>query len=284
MKQIPKEVIPDLVDFYSRSSMAMFGQDPLTPLLVAHFYDWLLEVESALHPERLSGLRRPFGLAMSLENERDLEASLRMNFLAFCRRAPELAEKYIRSVARRSPGDHIAEEIMKFRGTAAQAAPAALADLTLRTLIPTEDDEDFGASPRQHGPFGVGDTAYFPSSPNQGPFLELLTYAPEHGLRVVRELIGHAVKYYAGDHDPGKNAVIIRFPDGERKFPWRNCYNWSHGDGNSSIATSALMALEAWGHIGQRRRPPLSPSSHLRISYMISMVLSSTARTLMEFA
>jgi len=248
MKEIPKEVIPDLVDFYSRWSMAMLGQDPITPHLLVHFHEWVAEVESALHPEHVSGLRRPFGLAMSSENERDLEASLRLNFLAFCRRAPQLAEQYLRSVAQRRPGDHIAEEIMKFRGTAAQAAPAALADLTLRTLIPADDDEDFGASRRDHGPFGIGDTSYFPSSPNQGPMLELLTYAPEEGLRVVRELVGHAVSYYAGDRDPGDNAVIIRFPDGERKFPWLNCYNWSHGGGRSSIATSALMALEAWGH------------------------------------
>ena len=248
MKEIPNEVIPDLVDFYSRWSMAMLGQDPITPVLLAHFYDWLTEIESALHPELLSDLRRPFGLGMSLEGQRDLESSLRMNFLAFCRWAPGLAEKYLRSVTQRKPGDHIAEEIMKFRGTSAQAAPAALAGLTLRTLIPAEDKEDFGASRLEHGPFDVGDISYFPSSPNQGPFLELLSYAPEHGLRVVRELIGHAVRYYAGDRDPGDNAVIIKFPNGERKFPWLNCYNWSRGGGNSSIATSALMALEAWGH------------------------------------
>jgi hypothetical protein len=184
MKEIPNEAIPDLADFYSRWSMAMFGQDPITPYLLAHFYEWLVEVESASHPDHYTGLRRPFGLAMSLESERELEASLRLDFLAFCRRAPELAEQYLRSVAARRPGDQIADEIMKFRGTAALAAPAALADLTLRTLIPADDDEDFGASRRDHGPFGIGDTSYFPASPNQGPMLELLTYAPEQGLRV----------------------------------------------------------------------------------------------------
>jgi len=248
IKQIPNEVIPDLADFYSRWVMAMLGQDPITPHLLAHLYRWLVEVEAALHPDHFTGLRRPFGLEMSLENERELEASLRLNFLVFCRRAPELAEKYLRSVAARRPGDQIAEEIMKFRGTAAQAAPAALADLTLRTLIPPDDDEDFGSPTRDHGPFGIGDASYFPASPNQGPMLELLTYAPEQGLRVVRELMSHAVRHYAGDRDPGENAIVIRFPEGECKFPWLDCYNWSHGGGYSSIATSTLMALEAWGH------------------------------------
>jgi hypothetical protein len=248
IKQIPNEVIPDLADFYSRWVMAMLGQDAITPHLLEHLYGWLVEVEAAVHPDHFTGLRRSFGLEMSLENERELEASLRLNFLAFCRRTPELAEKYLRSVAARRPGDQIAEEIMKFRGTAAQAAPAALADLTLRTLIPADDDEDFGSPTRDHGPFGIGDTSYFPASPNQGPMLELLTCAPEQGLRVVRELISHAVRHYAGDRDPGENAIVIRFPEGEREFPWMNCYNWSHGGGHSSIATSALMALEAWGH------------------------------------
>ena len=101
MKEIPNEVIPDLVDFYSRWSMAMLGQDSMTPHLVAHFHEWLTEVESALHPARVTGLRRPFGLAMSLENERELESSLRSHFLAFCRRAPQIAEQYLRSVIRR---------------------------------------------------------------------------------------------------------------------------------------------------------------------------------------
>ena len=248
MKDIPNAVIPDLADFYSRWSVAMFGRDAITPYLLGHLHEWLVEVESMLHPDHFKDLRSPFGLSMSLENERELEASLRLHFLAFCRRVPELAEQYLRSVIALRPGDQIADEIMKFRGTAAQAAPVALAELTLRTLIPVDDDEDFGSSRRDHGPFGIGDTSYFPASPNQGPMLELLTYAPKQGLRVVRELIGRAVQYYAGDVDPCGNTIVLKFPEGERTFPWLDCYHWSHGGGRSSIATSALMALEAWGH------------------------------------
>jgi hypothetical protein len=248
MATIPNDVIPDLADFYGRWLMATFGQDPMTPYLLAHLHAWLVELESALHPDHFTDLPRPFGLAMSLENEREVEASLRLNFLAFCRYAPELADRYLRSVNARRPSDPIADEIMKFRGTAAQAAPAALADLTLRTLIAVDDDHDFGSLRRQHGPFGIGDTSLFPASPSQGPMLELLIFAPEQGLRVVRELIDHAVKFYAGDRDPGENKIVIKFPEGKRTFPWQDCYHWSHGGGNSSIATSALMALEAWGH------------------------------------
>ena len=63
--------------------------------------------------------------------------------------------------------------------------------------------------------------------------LELLTYAPEQGLRVVRELIGHAVKYYAGDRDPGDNkSSSSNFPMANGNSHGVNCYNWSHGGGN----------------------------------------------------
>jgi energy-coupling factor transporter ATP-binding protein EcfA2 len=248
INEIPNQAIPDVADFYSRWSMAMLGQDLITPHLLVHIHTWLLEVESALHPDHFTHLRRPFGLELSLENDRELETSLRVTFLSFARCAPHLAEQYLCAVAARQPGHHIADEIMKYRGTAAQAAPKALADLTLRTLIPVDDDEDFHSSSRAHGPFGADDIKYFPPSPNQGPMLELLTHAPDEGLRVVRELINYAIKHYAGDRDPGDNKIIVKFPEGERTFPWLNCYNWSRGGGHSSIATSALMALEAWGH------------------------------------
>jgi hypothetical protein len=246
INDLPNEIIPDLANLYSKWSMAMFGQDLITPLLLAHVYEWLIEMESALHPVHYSDLRRPFGLSMPLENERELETNLRLNFLASCWRVPELADRYLRSVVARARGDAIADEIMKFRGTASQAAPASLADLTLRTLIPARR-ENIGFPRLDHGPFDIDDSSYFPPSPNQGPMLELLTHAPEQGLRVVRGLIAHAVHHYGGDRDPGDNVIVIRFAGCERTFAWQNCYNWSRSS-NSSIATSALMALEAWGH------------------------------------
>lgn len=250
MRDIPNDVIPDLVDLYSRWSTAKFGHDPLTPYLLDHWYTWLTEIESALYPDHFTGLRRPFGLAMSSERERDLEANLRMYFLAFCQRRPGLAERYLRSIAQRRPQDSIAREIMKFRGSGAQAAPVALADLTLRTLIPPPDeDEHFGSAGYDlHGPFGVYDSSFFPASPAQGPMLELLVHSPENGLRVIRQLIDVAINHFSGGREHGQDAVIIRFPTGDRAFPWIRSYNWSRDGSHSSIVTSALMALEAWGH------------------------------------
>jgi hypothetical protein len=244
MQDLPAEVIPDLAEFYSRWSMAFFGQDALTPFLLSHVYEWLVEVETALHPESYVDLRRPFGVTTS--HEAELEKSLRLNFLAFCWRVPELAERYLRSVIARRPGYQIADEIMKFRGAAARGAPAALADLTLRTLIPARRRNEFEAQDLSDGPFDIGDISYFPPSPNQGPFLDLLTHSPEHGMRVVRGLIAHSVAFYSGNSDPGNSTIVVRFPDGERTFAWQNCYNWSRSS-HSAIATSALMALGSLG-------------------------------------
>jgi PAS domain-containing protein len=248
---LPNTVIPDLSDFYSKWSMALFGQDDLTPYLLAHLHTWLLEMEAALHPDHFSQLRRPFGMPMSSERELDLEENLRLTFLAFCRRVPELAEQYLRSTAARKPGHHIAWEIMKYRGSSAQAAPEALADLTLRTLIPEHDDGESSPSGYDlHGPFDANDSIFSPPSPAQGPMLELLVHSPQDGLRVVRELVDVAIKYYGGGHEVGDDVIVIPLSGGDRSFPWIRSYNWSRSGGvNSSIVTSALMALEAWAHM-----------------------------------
>jgi len=141
----------------------------MTPhaLLLDHWYTWLTEIESALYPDHFTGLRRPFGLAMSSERERDLEANLRMYFWHLP--APTGWQSGIfvrlRSVVLgfNRKGDH------EIPGSGAQAAPVALADLTLRTLIPPPDeDEHFGSAGYDlHGPFGVYDSSFF-QHPGQG--------------------------------------------------------------------------------------------------------------------
>lgn len=249
MAGIPKPVIPDLVDLYSRWCMGTLGTDALTPHLVRQLFLWLEEVESAHYPSDFRLFRRPFGLELSSDQIRDLESELRTSFLLFCARAPELAERYLRSIPARRGGDRIAESVLKFRGAAAQAAPAALVDLTLATLIPKEDEEDELLHVRHDrwGPFEHHDISFLPASPAQGPFFDLLIHAPEEGLPLVRALVNHAIGYYTNGRECGDDKLVIPFPDGERAFPWRQSYIWAR-DGHSYVITSALMALEAWGH------------------------------------
>ena len=142
------------------------------------------------------------------------------------------------------------EEILKFRGSLAQAAPKELAELTAEVLIPTEEEEEEHRRGPTPDPFGHADLKFVPASPAQGPFLELLVHAPEHGLPLIRKLVDHAVKFFTRGRDFGQNAMTIAFPDGSKiVFPWYQMYNWSREAGSGTpVLASALMALEAWAH------------------------------------
>ena len=291
MQCIPPEVIPELVVLYSRSSQAMFGLDPLTPVLVEQLHSWLVEVESAVHPAHWRDRRPPFGLAMSYEQERDLEEKLRMNFLMFCRCCPELTATYLGRLSSNRPPGEIARGILKFRGTAAQAAPAAMVDLALATLLPVPDDEERlspSADRDRHGPFGVFDIDFMTASPAQGPFFELLQHAPQEGLRLIRAVVAHAIHHHTRGRDPGENVVTIPLPDGERAFPWIQSYAWARGQ-DTYIVGSALMALEAWAHrrmeagdtvpavLADLLGPPSAPAAFLLVA--VDVLLSHWPKT-----
>ena len=75
--------------------------------------------------------------------------------------------------------------------------------------------------------FGFADHVFLPESPSQGPFLELLTQSPQHGLALIRRLVDHAIAHYGGGAEPGSDAIVIAFPDEDRTFPWTRSYGWS---------------------------------------------------------
>ena len=129
-------------------------------------------------------------LAENVRDLADLEVSLRTTFVSFCDRTPALAAGYLEAVMRRRRNDAAVEAILKFLGRLPQAAPAQLAALTVTALIPSADDEDAGGPRRRRGrrrdneAFTWNDSKFIPSSPAQGPFLELLTaYGSPWGLR-----------------------------------------------------------------------------------------------------
>jgi hypothetical protein len=161
-------------------------------------------------------------------------------------------------LGKRRHNDDIVRNILKFRGTLAQAAPAELAELTAAALIPRPQHEEQGYRRLFEEPFDYLDHEFIPASPSQGPFLELLIHAPEHGLSLIHRLVDHAISFYSQGREHGADAFIISFPDGERVFPWWRSYWWSReGYGPYSI-TSALMALEAWAHRRIEEGEPLN--------------------------
>lgn len=283
---LPRAAIPDVVDLYTAWFSAMLGIDPLTPFLQKQLYSWLDEIETARDNATLRDLREPFGGEIDHERIRSLESDIRNAFLLFANRTPELAAEYLRSLSRRRRGEDAVHSILKFRGTLAQAAPAELAELTANALIPKRGSQQRhvrGDGDREE-PFDYVDRDFLPASPSQGPFLELLTHAPQHGLSLIRKLVNHAISFYSRGREPGADAFVLGLADGEHTFSWMRSYAWSRdANGNYSI-TSALMALEAWAHrrieggekieiiLGDLIGPPGTPAAYLLVA--VDLILS----------
>jgi hypothetical protein len=244
--EIPAGALPDIVTLDTNWSLALGGKDALTPIIVQWFYWWLSEIMNA---SRSEPPRSPFN------GELDgrlgaLAEDLKTGFLVFCNHAPGLAAAYLEALKQQPYADREREEILKFRGSLAQAAPKELAELTAEVLIPTEEEEEEYRRGPMPDPFGHADLKFVPASPAQGPFLDLLVHAPEQGLALIRKLVDHAVKFFTRGRGFGKNAITIAFPDGNKiLFPWYQMYNWSREAGSGTpVLASALMALEAWSH------------------------------------
>ncbi|MCZ6780740.1 MAG: hypothetical protein O7C73_03740 [Nitrospirae bacterium] len=245
---LPVGAIPDVVDLYTAWSSGMLGHDPLTPLLMQWLYRWLTEIEAARDAETFRDRREPFGGEIGHDRIESLESDLRTGFVLFCNRTPALAVEYLRSLGQRHHNENVVRSILKFRGSLAQAAPAELVEVTATVLIPKRRLDERHYRRYFEEPFDFLDHQFLPASPAQGPFFELLTHAPQHGLSLIHRLVDHAISFYSRGRGYGGDTITISFPAGERAFPWKRSYVWSReGAGHYSV-TSALMALEAWAH------------------------------------
>ena len=256
---LPLETLTDVTQLFQSMAGSMFFTDPLTPLIAEALADWLEEAEAAqdhspFKPEapRFSRLR--------FHELATLATDVRTAFLLMAMRAPERAKAYLVRQHSRRNSDQTIQEIMKFRGTLARAAPAELVDLTLAGLIPdpVRDEDNDPYRTRRDEAFEFLDKSFLPASPAQGPFLELLNAAPAEGLRLVRTLVDHAIAWRSGSRDPGDDGFELTFPTRSRFFPWIRSYAWSrqmHGRAWSGpLSRSGLL---------RRRRSPSSPNSYL---------------------
>jgi hypothetical protein len=244
---IPGAAVPDVVELYCGwCTLGIIGKDALTPVLVRWLYHWLLEIETAHDAGDPRVRREPFGGQVQSHQLRILTQELRAYFLVFCNHAPDLAAHYLQLLMQRRSDDESVKSVLSTRSALAQAAPRELADLTAATLIPKEPRAQ--RHERYEEPFEYVDHIFIPASPAQGPFYELLIHATQIGLALIRQLTDHAITFYSKGRAPGTDLIRVSFSDGERIFPWKTSYGWSRQGVGHSCVTSALMALEAWGH------------------------------------
>ncbi len=247
---VPAPAIPDVVALYFNWSIIWAGKDPLTPRIVEWFYYWLSQINTPREIPSAEKRPRPFNGELTSGQIGKMAEDLRTGFLLFCNHKPNLAAEYLKTLSKHPYRDQALSELLKFRGSLAQAAPKELADLTADYLLPKDDEED----DEYNGPFPEefrhADLSFVPASPAQGPFYELLLHTPEHGLPLIRRIVDHAVAFRSGGKDFGKNAMFVIFPDGsEKAFPWYQSYGWPRDLGaGPSVVASAMMALEAWAH------------------------------------
>jgi hypothetical protein len=246
---LPVSAVPDAVKLFSTYIMGVVGSDWLTARLLPLLLDWLLLIEGEHDADPYGFRNQIFDGKLSQAEIKIIEDECRTTFLFFCKRTPDLAVRYLLSFAGREHRDEIRIDVLKTKGTLCQAAPKEFADFALETLIPKKEPR----RRRNHDyppdrPFEFIDIKFTPSSPSQGPFLDLLIHAPSEGLRLVRGILLHAISFDRGDRED-TNAIVV-YRDGEAEsYKWAEFYTWSRDYGSSSgLVVSALMALEAWAH------------------------------------
>ena len=250
--RLPSAIIPDAAKLFQLwLVVAQAGAPELNQLVVQRLYEWLTRIEEADRPIVVRDISEAPHIDLDFDRMNDVHEEIRMTFLSFCHLNSELAAKYLTETDPKLY--HGARQILKYPGTAAKAAPAALADFALAVLIPKEDEDDLYRRGRDRfGPFGVFDTDFVSASPGQGPFFSLLQESPEHGLRLVRGIVEHATQWnreWCIDDGRDFPVLTIAFPEGAKTFDGDfGTYQWTRGGTGALIAASALMALEAWAH------------------------------------
>lgn len=252
--ELPLRTLPDVVKLFLNFATAMLLADAMSPRMATALADWLEEIEAAQDIRTRSEDPPRFLLAFRSDELQQLATEIRQAFSFMASRAPERAQSYLRRLIERPNPEFVLREVLKFRGTLPKAAPAELVQLTLTALIPTER----GMRQRMYrdDAFTHIDADFLPTSPAQGPFLDLLNEAPAHGLGLIRRLVDHAITVQSEGTGPGADGYTLELPDGARFFPWKHTYTWSRQADGCYAVESGLLALEAWSHVRMERGDP----------------------------
>lgn len=234
---LPAATLLEVVPFLATWSACTRGADPLTPSITRRMYGWLERFEAGT---LFAGAARP--AADDWHRRRSLGGEIRSAFLKFCDATPDLAVVYVEGILAGPAVDPIIQSMLKDSGRLAFAAPGQLADLAVRSMFPPGEMSGRMGRPSARA-FGSWNHELYPPSPRQGPFLSLLEASPEHGLRLVRRIVDHAIQDDDPDGQPDAVGPVLIFDDGPRPFDHPRSYRLSR-EASSGPLASALMALE----------------------------------------
>ena len=257
MATLPPSLIMDVVPAFKTWQDAFAGQNVRYCRQIGEVcWGWLKEIEECAHPKGFRYYRRPFNGALA---GKGAEKAIRAVFLASAGDVKDLATEYLQAKAADREHAHVfLREILKNCGALIRHLPAHLVDYLLAVLREDLDKEDdiFGGRSLVDNSLEIADhREFYPASPVQPPFLNLLKLHPEEGLRLIHGICNHATLawrkrcvqgcYWSEPVTP--IPISLTFPWGTQTF-WgdRQVYVWFRGVWGNDAIESALMALEQW--------------------------------------
>lgn len=251
---LPPALVPDVSKVFQAWLISTQGRPhEFNPIIVKQLFDWLTLIEEEMAPRMVRNMR-DIPPSLGIPHLRDVRNEIRMTVFSFAHLNPLAAERYLSGLDPNAVRHTEMQTILCSSGTLARAAPKALADFSLQSIMVKADPDDdlYGTRRNRFGPFGVHDNQFLVASPGQGPFFDLLENAPSEGLRLIRELVEHATQWWREQYIEERRPfprVTIPFPNNTKSFEgdW-SVFHWARSATPSIITTSALMALEAWGH------------------------------------
>lgn len=256
LDELPAQVVPELVTAMLTWQKTFGGIGvKFCREIGAKAYEWLRRAEEAFHPKNFSNREHPFG-KLGYDVERAFEKSLRELFLESAGDVPELIVEYLAHHTRDRRLLHlIRKDVIANSTKLVQHTPTALVDFILSAYIATQTQKKSRSYQDDLLPLGRGfgfedEFAFYPASPLQPPFLPLLRFNTEEGLRLIHGITNHATRRLEASYKKQGYTLIpleLDFPWGSQSFVGdRTAYCWYRGMGSANIVESALMALEQW--------------------------------------
>jgi hypothetical protein len=250
-KMLPTALIPDVVKIFQTWLISTQNQsNDLNTQIIGLLFEWLALLDEALKPGMWHDWR-DVPPSLNIPHLKDTRDNVRLTAFSFAHLNPQAAEAHLVALQADSLRHREADNILRAPAMLVRAAPTALVSFMLNTVIEKEDPDEYYES-GSLGPFGLHEQLFSPASPGQGSFFELLEHAPAEGLRLVRGIVEHATEWRRAQYRRQQRAfphITIPFPDDDRTFEGgASVYHWARGGPPSQVTTSALMALEAWGH------------------------------------
>jgi len=251
VEALPTELIPDVAKVFQSWLMATQHQRHwLNTAIVGTLFDWLALIENFTAP-RTYRSREEAPADLNIAHMDEVRNDIRMTAFTFANQNGAAAARYLSGLGPDSIRYHDRQAILKSPGTLPQAAAGPFADFVLQTLT-ERDDRDRTFSQRRYGPFEIHEHVFLNAQQNGEPFLSVLNSSPDGGLRLVRGLVEHATDWRREQYRDARRLfprLTIPFPGNEKSFNGDQAiYRWARDGGPSLIATTALRALEAWGH------------------------------------